>query len=114
MKKALGEGRGEGRGKDWQNDYSVVLALATGASWKLSPVSCSQLCPTLCDLLDCSPPGFSVHGIFSGKNTGVGCHSLLQGNLPHPGIEPISPASPALKVDSLPTEPSGKLTLLLL
>ena len=25
------------------------------------------------------PPGFSVHGISQGKNTGVGCHSLLQG-----------------------------------
>ena len=24
-------------------------------------------------------PGFSVHGIFSGKYTGVGCHFLLQG-----------------------------------
>ena len=23
-----------------------------------------QLCPTLCDTMDCSPPGFSVHGIF--------------------------------------------------
>ena len=28
------------------------------------------------------PPGSSVHGIFSGKNTGVGSHFLLQGNLP--------------------------------
>ena len=37
-----------------------------------------QLCPTLCDLLDCSPPGFSVHGILQVR-TGVGCHSLLQG-----------------------------------
>ena len=27
-----------------------------------------------------------------GKNTGVGCHCLLHGNLPHPGIEPTSPA----------------------
>ena len=26
----------------------------------------------------------------SGKNTGVGCHSLLQGYLPDPGIEPGS------------------------
>ena len=25
--------------------------------------------------MDCSPPGSSVHGIFSGKNTGVGCQS---------------------------------------
>ena len=29
--------------------------------------------------MDCSPPGFSVHGVFPGKNTGVGCHFLLQG-----------------------------------
>ena len=34
-----------------------------------------------------------------GKITGVGCHSLLQGNLPNPGIET---GSPALQVDSLP------------
>ena len=27
-----------------------------------------------------------------GKNTGVGCHFLLQGNLPNSGIEPRSPA----------------------
>ena len=39
-----------------------------------------QLCPTLCDPVDCSPPGSSVHGIDSpGKNTGVGCPALLQG-----------------------------------
>ena len=31
-----------------------------------------------------------------GKNTGVGCHFLLQGNLPDPGIEPASLVSPAL------------------
>ena len=35
-------------------------------------------CPTLCDPTDCSPPHSSVHGS-PGKNTGVGCHSLLQG-----------------------------------
>ena len=29
--------------------------------------------------LDCSPPGSAVHGDFPGKNTGVGCHFLLQG-----------------------------------
>ena len=29
--------------------------------------------------MDCSPPGSSVHGVFPGKNTGVGCHFLLQG-----------------------------------
>ena len=30
------------------------------------------------------------------------------GDLSDPGIEPTSPVSPALQVDSLPTEPSGK------
>ena len=29
--------------------------------------------------MDLSPPGSSVHGDSPGKNTGVGCHSLLQG-----------------------------------
>ena len=31
-----------------------------------------------------------------GKNTGVGCHFLLQGDLPDPGMEPVSLTSPAL------------------
>ena len=31
-----------------------------------------QLCPTLCDATDCSPPGSSVHGESPGKNIGVG------------------------------------------
>ena len=56
----------------------------------------AQSCPTICNLMDCSPPDSSVHGGSPGKNTGVGCHALLQGNLPHPGIKSGSPASPAL------------------
>ena len=54
---------------------------------------------------DCSPPGSTVHGDSPGKNTGVGCHVLLWGNLPNPGIEP---RSSALQADSLPSEPPGK------
>ena len=34
-------------------------------------------CLTLCNPMDCSPPGFSVHGILQARNTGVGCHALL-------------------------------------
>ena len=41
--------------------------------------SVSQSGPTLCNPMDCSPPGSSVHGDSPGKNTGVGCHALLQG-----------------------------------
>ena len=33
---------------------------------------------------------------FPGKNTGLGCRFLLQGNLPNPGIKPASLVSPAL------------------
>ena len=39
----------------------------------------AQSCPTLCDPIDYSPLGSSVHGDSPGKNTGVGCHALLQG-----------------------------------
>ena len=50
--------------------------------WKWSEVT--QLCPILCDSVDCSLPGFSVHGILQ-ANTGVGCHFLLQGIFPTQG-----------------------------
>jgi len=38
--------------------------------------------------MDCSLSGSSVHGDFSGKNTGVGCHALLQGIFPTQGLNP--------------------------
>ena len=37
-----------------------------------------QLCLTLCDPVDHSPPGSSVLGDSPSQNTGVGCHTLLQ------------------------------------
>ena len=36
----------------------------------------AQACETLCDPMDCSPSGASVHGDSPGKNTEVGCHSI--------------------------------------
>ena len=44
----------------------------------------AQSCSTLCDPMDCSPPGSSVHQI-SSKNTGLGSHSLLQWIFPTKG-----------------------------
>ena len=48
-----------------------------------------QLCRTLSDSVDCSPPGSSVHGILQAR--------ILEwvafpstGDLPNPGIEPAS------------------------
>ena len=51
----------------------------------------AQLCLTLCDPMDYSTPGSSVHGDSPGKNTGVGCHALLQGILPTQELNPGLP-----------------------
>ena len=55
-----------------------------------------QSCPTLCDPMDCSPPGSSVHGDSPGKNTGGGCDALLQGIFPTQGSNPHLFMFPAL------------------
>ena len=46
----------------------------------------AQSCPSLYDPVDCSLPGSSVHGDSPGKNTGMGCHALLQGIFPTQGL----------------------------
>ena len=65
----------------------------------------SQSCPTLCDPIDCSLPGSSVHGILQAR-IWSGLPFLSPGDLPDPEIEPWSPT---LQADSLPSE-SGKPT----
>ena len=71
---------------------------ATSTTWEALCLVTLHL--TLCDPIDCSPPGSSVHRDSPGKNIGEGCYALLQGNLPNPGIEP---GSPTFQVDSLLT-----------
>ena len=39
----------------------------------------AQSCLTLWDPMDCSPPGSFVYGDSPDKNTGEGCHAILQG-----------------------------------
>ena len=51
----------------------------------------AQSCPTLCDPVNCSPPGSSIHGDSPGKNTGVDCHTFLQGIFPSQGSNPGLP-----------------------
>ena len=48
----------------------------------------------LCDPMDCSPSGSSVHGDSPGKNTGVGSHFLLQGIFPTQVFTPELSGSP--------------------
>ena len=61
----------------------------------------AQLYPTLCDPMECSPPGSLLMG-FSRQEYWSGLSFPPPGNLPDPGIEPTSLVSPALQVDSLP------------
>ena len=61
-----------------------------GSSRKPKHVLClvAQSCPTLCNPMDCSPPGSSVLGDSPGMNARVGCHALLQGILATQGSNP--------------------------
>ena len=61
---------------------SFLTYLAAAAAKSL------QSCLTLCDPMDCSPPGSSVHGIFQAR---VGCHCLLWNISCYRSINFISP-----------------------
>ena len=57
---------------------------------------------SLCDPIDYSPPGFSVHGDSPGMNTEVGCHALLQRIFLTQGWNPCLLCPLLWQVDSLP------------
>ena len=64
----------------------------------------TQSCPTLCDPLDCSPPGSSVHGVLQARIL-EWVPISFSGDLPDPGMEAVSPA---LQADALLSEPPGR------
>ena len=57
------------------------------------PLVClvAQSCLTLCNPMECSLPGSSVHGDSPSQNTGVGCHALLQVIFPSQELNPGLP-----------------------
>ena len=63
---------------------SVLLCLVSLCVCVMCLVT--QLCLTLFDLMDCNPPGSSIHEDSPGKNTGVGCPALLQEIFPTQGL----------------------------
>ena len=67
----------------------------------------AQLCPTLCDPMDCSPPGSSVHGILQTRILERVAIPFSRGSS-LPGIEP---GSPTQETDSLLSQPPGKTLL---
>ena len=61
----------------------------------IHPCMCAksiQSCPTLCDPMHYSPPGSSVHGIQQARILEWVAIISPPGDLPDPGIEPMSPA----------------------
>ena len=73
--------------------YSAVICIIYKSDILLILLLClaAQSCLTLCNPMDCCPPGSSVHGESLGKNTKVGCHTLLQRIFPTQGSNPGLP-----------------------
>ena len=77
-------------------DGGLLFAMATGSgavdvdlgTWVAEDLICFvvQSCPSLRNPRDCSPPVSSVYADSPDKNTGVGCHALLQGIFPTQGL----------------------------
>ena len=67
-------------------------------------MSVAQSCLTLCDLMDCSPPGSSVHGILQARILEWLASPFSRGS----SWPKDQTQSPVLQADSLPSETSGK------
>ena len=71
-------------------------------------ISVAQLCPTLCYPIGCSPPGLLCPWDSPDKNTGVGCHALLQGIFPTQGSNLHLLRLLHRQAGTLPLVPPGK------
>ena len=70
--------------------------------------SVAQSCQTLCDPMDCSPPGSSLSMEFSRQEHWSGLPFSFPEDLPNPGIELMSPVSSTLTDRFFTTKPPGK------
>ena len=78
-------------------------------SWSMCPKSL-QSCPTLCSPMDCSLPGSFCPWDSPGKNTGMACHTLLQGIFLTQGSKTHLLCLLHWQVKSLPLAPPGRFT----
>ena len=85
------------------NSNWPTLESAQLTTVKKMKVKVTQLCPTLCNPVDCSLSGSCLWD-FPCKNTGVDRHSLFQVIFP---IQGLNLGFLPLQTDSLPSEPSG-------
>ena len=68
------------RRNNWFHCFYFLNVSVCVCACVLSHVQC------FCDPMSYSPLGSSIHKIFPGKNTGVGCYFLLQAIFPSPGL----------------------------
>ena len=75
---------------DLFNRGNRVIKMENLDHWLKRLVLCwfTQSCLILCNPMGYSPPGSSVCGHSRDKNTGVGCHALLQGIFPTQDLNP--------------------------
>ena len=89
---------------------SILTDIYFSQKWNILKLTCvcAQLWLTLCDPMDCSLPGSSVHGIFQASVLEwVACPP--PGDLPDAGIQHTSAIfNLDWQVDSLPLAPPGK------
>ena len=86
-----------------KNSSFLPSPVNTGYDQTKSPrstvkVLAAQSCPTLCDPVDCSPPGSSVYGILQARILEWVAIPFSRGS-----SQPRNKASPALQADSLPS-----------
>ena len=79
-----------------------IIQCAAPNSCHLGKCLFAQLGVTLCLLMNCSPPRLLCPGNSPSKNTGVGCHFLLQGIFPTQRSHPHLLCLRHWQVDSLP------------
>ena len=87
--------------------YSAISSEASTYILVCLSAQLLQSCPTLCNPMDCNLPGFSVHGILQARILKWVAMPSSR-DLPNPGIEPISPESPALAGRFFTAKPSRK------
>ena len=67
--------------------HGVVKSWTWLSNWtELNWCLVAYLCSTLCNSMDYSPPDSSILEDSPGRNTGMGCHALLQGIFPTQGL----------------------------
>ena len=107
---AMPSSRGSSQPRDRTHISCIAGRFFTHWSYKVKVKSLrlhvgAQSGQTLRDLVDCSPLGFSIHGILQARILS-GLPVPSPGHLPDPGIEP---RSPTLQADALTSEPQGIL-----